>query len=40
MDPSELSSEFAPKRIDLRTDGNKNLLKTNGNIFIQKDPEQ
>ena len=33
MDPSELSSEFAPKRIDLRTDGNKNLFKDKWEYF-------
>ena len=33
MDPSELSSDFAPKRIDLRTDGNKNLFKDKWEYF-------
>jgi len=33
LEPKELSSSFAPKRIDLRTDGNKGMYKDNWEYF-------
>ncbi len=35
-DPKNLSAEFAPKRIDLRTDNNKNLFKDKWEYFNQE----